>query len=472
MKQRIFFTAFFLIFSLVLFSQNEKDSAFVLTYKQYNQLVEAYHPVSKVADLKLKVSEATLIKARGGFDPKLYAIHDQKEFDTKNYFNQTRLGLKVPLPLGLEIDMAYDKNTGIYLNPENKTPDDGLLQAGVKLAVGKGLFIDERRASLKKAKLFENYNQLERLIIYNDLRLNAGQAYWDWFLAYNTLKVIEKATAIAAERFTAIKRNVALGDLASIDTVEASIQLKNRQFLLSQAQLDYYFAKEKLALFLWDENNIPLQLGDLIVPQAQKEMDASFMEPIVLILDSLVINHPVMRQMNVKLDQMEIERRLKVESIKPTLNIKYNALSDINSDIVNNYNSENYKLGLEFSMPIFLRKERGDLRLLKYEMEETQLNYSNYLAEINYKAKTSIKEWNTLKNQLAIYQNIVEDNTVLLNGEKKLFEIGESSLFMINSREQSFINSQIKQIEIYAKHNKALLKTMHSINLLGDENMD
>ncbi len=447
----------------------QDSSLYILTYQQFNQFVIESHPISKIAELKLKVSDATLVKARGGFDPKLYAIHDQKEFETKNYFNQSRVGLKVPLPLGLEIDMAYDKNTGIYLNPENKTPDDGLLQAGVKLTLGKGLFIDERRASLKKAKLFETYNSLERLIIYNDLRLSAGIAYWDWFSSYNTFKIIEKATAIAAERFIAIKRNVVLGDQAAIDTVEASIQLRNRQFLLSQAELDYYYAKEKLALFLWDENSNPLQLSDSIVPQDKEEISDELFNTITLMTDSLILNHPKLRQMDVKLDQMEIERRLKVESIKPTINIKYNALSDVNSDVVNNYNSDNYKLGLEFSMPIFLRKERGDLKLMNYEIAETQLNYSNYIAEINYKMKTSVKEWSTVKNQLQIYENIVQDNTALLNGEKKLFEIGESSLFMINSREQSFINSQIKQVEIHAKHNKALLKTMHSINLLGDD---
>ena len=43
----------------------------------------------------------------------------------------------------------------------------------------------------------------------------------------------------------------------------------------------------------------------------------------------------------------------------------------------------------------------------------------------------------------------------LLNAEKRNFETGESSLFLINAREMSLIDAQIKQIEVNAKFAKA-----------------
>jgi hypothetical protein len=55
----------------------------------------------------------------------------------------------------------------------------------------------------------------------------------------------------------------------------------------------------------------------------------------------------------------------------------------------------------------------------------------------------------------------------LWQSEKRLFDSGESSLFMINSREMSYINAQIKLNEIINKNKKAALDTEYSFGLLN-----
>jgi outer membrane protein TolC len=43
----------------------------------------------------------------------------------------------------------------------------------------------------------------------------------------------------------------------------------------------------------------------------------------------------------------------------------------------------------------------------------------------------------------------------LLQGEKRKFEEGESSLFLVNSRETSLITAEIKLISLLGKYQKA-----------------
>ncbi|MFN5912200.1 MAG: hypothetical protein ACK45H_12750, partial [Bacteroidota bacterium] len=55
----------------------------------------------------------------------------------------------------------------------------------------------------------------------------------------------------------------------------------------------------------------------------------------------------------------------------------------------------------------------------------------------------------------------------LLEGEQNMFDNGESSLFMINTREMTAITSELKVIETKAKNQKAKLHYLHSLGLLA-----
>jgi outer membrane protein TolC len=43
---------------------------------------------------------------------------------------------------------------------------------------------------------------------------------------------------------------------------------------------------------------------------------------------------------------------------------------------------------------------------------------------------------------------LVEDYNTMLQSEERLFSFGESSIFLINSRENSLLSSQISQINL------------------------
>ena len=57
---------------------------------------------------------------------------------------------------------------------------------------------------------------------------------------------------------------------------------------------------------------------------------------------------------------------------------------------------------------------------------------------------------------------------MLLKGEERKFFLGESSLFLINSREQSLITSQLKENEINVKRLSAMAKLFNVLGVVPD----
>ena len=205
-----------LIFSTCVFSQ-VRDSVF-LSYKDFITIVLNEHPYAKKAALKIYEGEASLLYAKGAFDPKLYTDISQKYFKGGQYYSQINSGLKIPTWFGIEVKGGYEQNQGNYLNPQNNTPDSGLLYAGISVPIGQGLLIDKRRADLKKAHLFAQFSEFEKQIILNELVLVSGITYWKWFKTYNSFLVYEDAHHLAKERYDAVKLSAALGSRPSIDT--------------------------------------------------------------------------------------------------------------------------------------------------------------------------------------------------------------------------------------------------------------
>jgi len=301
------------------------------------------------------------------------------------------------------------------------------------------------------------------------LMLEAGQVYWQWFFAYNQVLVFQEAIVLAQTRLNAVKAEVRAGDKPSIDTVEAGIQWQNRQFGLQQAQLDFANASAQLEVFLWQDGLVPLELEENTIPQAQSDvLPARIDTQLANDIDSLVAKHPAMQQSQLKIDQLEVDRRLRLEQLKPDLNLNYNAINQpVNGDAFAQYSINNYKWGLGFSMPLLLQKERAELKLNKLKIQDADYDLGLKQQGLAFKAISALNDWETTAQQLELYTQTTTDYSRLLQGEREKFSIGESSLFLVNARETGYINAQLKLLELLVKNQQARLKWLYSLNQIN-----
>lgn len=457
------------LFGLItqLFAQESPES--VLSFEQYMQVVADGHPVIVQASLKSAEGARNLQRARGAFDPKIEANYNEKFYDQQDYYGLLDAGLKVPTWYGIELEGGFAQNQGDFLNPENKLPDDGLWYAGITVPVGQGLMLDQRRTSLEQAKIYRELTEVERKLMVNQVLYDAGLAYWKWFKAYNKVLIYQDAMTLAETRLRAVKESAKLGDRPAIDTLEAGIQLQNRQLGWQQARLEFQNSTIMLSVYLWAEGIIPLEPGAGTKPVGLTELAVEERyDRSLAFQDSLLSNHPELQKMELGIEQLHVERRWKSEQLKPDLALKYNFLTrPVNEDRPYSFSGQDYTWGLQLSFPILLRKERADLELTKLKIQERTLGVSGKRGQLLYKVNAAINIWNNTADQIELYRKTVDDYRQLLDGERKKFEIGESALFLVNTREINYIAAQVKLIEIIGQYRKARLSFQYTLGQLG-----
>mgnify|MGYP002620864935 CR=1 FL=1 len=459
---------FYIIMMFLSLSVYGQDDPPVLTFEQYIQMVKEHHPLARQAQISVESGEAYLKKSRGAFDPQFFGNATQKYFSGSQYYSILGGGLKVPTWYGVSFQAGYDQTNGTYLNPERNLPDDGLWYTGINVSLGKGLIIDQRRAEYQKAKIFLESSIQQQFMMLNDLYLQASITYWDWFKSYNKVLVYEEAVENANFRFESVKTSAELGDKPYIDTLEAFIQLQNRWFKLLDAELEFMNNTSLLEIYLWEDGFIPVELDSSIIAPTTKDIFYNDIDPeLALQIDTLKMLHPEVLNTQYKIDQKEVDINLARNNLLPQLDLKYNAITfGSNGDIINNFNVNNYTWGAEFKLPLFLRKERGDLKVNKLKLESLQNDLAFKKEQVEYKIEMALNTWTTTYQQIEIWQQATQNYLRLLESERTLFQIGESSLFMINSREKAYINAQIELIDRFASNKKAEVKAKYAMGII------
>lgn len=442
---------FALLFPLAAAGQ---DSVRTITATEYCSLVLAHHPVARRAATFSAEARAQLLQARGAFDPKIASDVEQKKFAGTDYFTHWDNVLKVPSWFGPELKLGFEQNSGVYLNSESATPSAGLAYAGISVPVGRGLLIDERRAAVRQAELLERVAEADRVKAINKLLLDAVKAYWDWYVAEKKAQLHRSALELAEQRYEAVRQRVLQGDLPGIDSVEASIEKNNRALLFLQSQAESRSARLAASVHLWRSDGSPAELPGSVAPVAADEKPAE-VSPVeirawISAIDTL---HPELVKLGLKGKQLAWDERLQRDKLKPKLNLEYNLLSKgLGGELGDAaYYRNNYKLGLSFSYPVLLRHERGKLRQVQIKQEQNSWEQVQAAREVENAVLGAAVELEALFQQFSIQKNQALRLRTLRDSEQYRFAGGESSLFLVNTREMNLVNNEIKLFELQAK---------------------
>ena len=467
MKPKLIPFAFLLCICNAISAQ---DSS-VFSFQDFYSQVVNYHPVSKQANLLTQSAKSELMAARGAFDPVISTNYENKTTDGKNSYTYFEPQIKIPTLIGLDVKAGYDQSDGIAVNNDRikilenngqylpQYGQYGMIYAGVNMPILRGLQTDSRRAALRQAQYLQGLNEAERVKVINKLLLSAAKDYWEWQLAYEKLKLMQLSYNLAENRFNFISSRIKGGEDKPIDSVEALIELKRRETLLLETEVEFKNASLSISNYLWSNKNEPLQLKASVYPSAIgieiKKISTDSLQRMINYTEG---NHPELMKLHFKNKQLQIDRKLAIENIKPQLNIEYypfQTFSKGTQNDVNNIFSRQYKFGARFYSSLFLRKERGKLQLAKLKIKnidfETQLTKRELVNEVFANFNNLLN----LEQLMGIQEVLVNNATTLRNAEQIRFENGESSLFLVNTRERSLIDSQIKQAEIKSKYAKA-----------------
>ncbi|WP_293742710.1 TolC family protein [uncultured Pedobacter sp.] len=424
-----------------------------LSHQEFIAVVKKYHPLAFRYRLQNQIAKAEVQGARGNFDPVVAAKNGLKTINGTEYYKESTVELDIPTWYGISFNGSYNYLEGQKLN-NSQTPG-GLYQFGITLPLAKNLLYDKRRALLEQARFATQLTEAEQILLTNDLMLEAENTYWELVKAHEVLNLQNKAIKINEDRLSLIKKTYQYGEKAAIDTTEALSQLQSFQVKQKDAYLEFLKANQQLVLFLWQENQQPYDISQLIIPKESLTDNAAYQNYLSLIkeIDDLSLsNHASILMYSSKLNILESERRLKFQSLLPKIDLTYNFLNKENyaSNFLPLFQN-NYQYGLKLEIPIFLRQARADYRIAKFKIRQNQLDTDYKKQEINTKINSYKYLVINYNQQISLAFQNTGNYQRLLQAEQTKYNNGESSLFLINARETKLIEVQEKLLELRLK---------------------
>lgn len=441
------------LFASTVIAQSETT---ILELDQFLDIVKQHHPVSYKSDLLLDMAQSNELMARGGFDPKLEADYDQKFYDKKNYYSLLGAGLKIPTWFGADVKVGYDNSQGQFLDRSDLLPAQGIWNLGISVPLGKGLVIDERRAILKQAKVLTKMSLQDQRILLNELLFEAAVSYLQWQESTLALAIKEEGEALARDRFVATVESFEKGDKPAIDTLESLLALQSRQQDVMMAQQELENARLLIENFLWLDGNVPLELESLTRPEEiQLPIYQSQIDSILAVQSLFIKQHPELLLYEYKRESLEIENRLNREALKPDIQVGYFPLVGTNEEsLLTPFDIQDYKLGATFNYPLFLRKERGKIKMTNLKLQEVQYDVDLKEQSLGLKLDTYQNNMAVFENQVTLLEEIQANYQELLTAENLKFSIGESSIFLVNAREVKYLESRLKLLSTQLKLQK------------------
>ena len=152
-----------------------------------------------------------------------------------------------------------------------------------------------------------------------------------------------------------------------------------------------------------------------------------------------------------------------MNNLLPKVDVEYNFLTSKFGDL-SNLDTDNYKAGLNVSIPLFLRKERSDLKLARLKLQDIDFVISSNKANLSNKIDAIQNEISSYLEQNKVLNDLVRDYQILVKAEERMFLLGEGSLFRINYREVKLIETQLKAIDNFNKYFGAKASLYQMVN--------
>jgi len=451
-----------IIFILVFFffQYGFSQDSLRISAQEFISVVRNFHPLALKYRLQNKIAESEITRARGNFDPVLAGKLGEKNIDGTKYYEQKNIELGIPTWYGIDLTTSYNYLDGEKLNPSDTR--GGLYQFGITVPLAKNLLYDRRRAILDQAKFALKMTEAEQAVLTNDLLLEAENTYWEWVQSFEIYELQTKAVEINRNRLNFTRKTLEYGERPAIDTVEALSQLQSFELQQQEAYLNFVKNTQQLQMYLWNDNQEFYEISQLIFPSDRLTDHPAYSEFEFLIRDienKRTDSHFSILYYNQKNNILESERRLKWQSFLPKLDFTYNFFNKENyrADYLPLFDN-NFQYGLKLEIPLFQREARAGYEIAKIKISQNRLDTRLKIREIDTKIETYKSEVMNYHTQINFSESNLQNYRKLLTAEETRYSNGESSLFLINTRENKVIDAQEKLISTRTKFLKSFNK--------------
>ncbi|MCS6838256.1 MAG: TolC family protein [Bdellovibrionaceae bacterium] len=433
---------------LLIFLLFPKSTALSLTLQDLIDSVKSHYPEILAALAQYEEQKFLTTSRLGAFDFQLRGVTQNFTGYPENRWQELSLESQIwntPIKLKLAHDHGFGSFPPYY--GEKNTGSEGRTKIGVYVPLLRDLLIDSARLNLKVQKLSELSAEQQLRLKKVEVFAQAAQTYWLWRSSEENRKTLDQLVNLALENNTFIRKRVEKGDAAPLELVENQKILAQR--LAQRASLENIEQQSVLQLSLFYRPNgipsIPKSLGEPWLKQAPKTL------PYLQYELKALREFPDLQKLSLELQKNQIQRDFFRWNQFPYINLQLETHRYLG--ILPPSRTEPYEhyLGLELSFPLLNLQARNQKRALEQKISAQQWELD--LKEDLLKTKFHILKTDIEKTfeQLQNAQQELEASQKLAEAERKRFQLGGSSLFLVNVRESEAAQARLKVSDLIFK---------------------
>lgn len=429
----------------------------VLSLAELLKSVEKSYPLVLAAEKLLTEAEYNYLAAEGAFDLQFRSMGTTKPLGFYQN-NASDSFIEKPTPLGgTSFFAGYRIGRGTFpaYDGRRETNDLGEVRAGALIPLFRNQQIDKNRADLRKAEIDRKLAELSIQKLKIELIREATRRYWKWVATGQDYLVYKDLLEIAKVREGQISDRIKLGDLPKIESADNRRAILQRESQFVSAERELHKAAIDLSLFLREPD------GKLITPSNNrlpigfpKTLDPKDLD-IELSLKKAYKNRPEIKDMEFKRDKVSVDRDLGYNSAKPQVDLLVAASQDFGPGSITRAKPE-LEASLVLNVPLQTRRPRGLIGASEAKLSQLDQELQFTKDKIHTEIHDTISEVIATGKRVAIAKNEFELAKKLEELERERFFLGDSTLLIVNIREQTTSEAAIREIKALFDHHTAV----------------
>jgi len=430
-----------------------------LTFEDVIAIVDTSYPKILQGRVEVDKAEAKHLESKGAFDPFYKHISEFKRIQDIVITGKAKNALhnegqiELPTRSGVRLFGRFRVNPNDASTPFLQSGQSGEYTAGLLIPLLQGLGINKDRANEQKAGLGKIISRINLNLSRMNVIYDTALSYWEWIMSYKKLQVVTDLLELGEAQEKLVRQRVADGDLPAILIAEAEKEVRKRRGDQIAATRAMAKAGFKLALFL----------SGRAESQSPSLSPANFTEPgiepreisqteIATATKRALSLRPELQLIDLRRDIARVELRLARNLMMPQVNLLYRQGADTGTNGIGMVLSG----GVEMSVPLRQRRARGLARQAELDLKNLDLEEQFLRQRITLEVEDAASEVNASLGRLKQAEEELERARRVEQGEQARFDLGDSSLLVVNLRQRARAEAEKKRIETYGDYLKGL----------------
>jgi HAE1 family hydrophobic/amphiphilic exporter-1 len=351
----------------------------------------------------------------------------------------------------------------------------------------RGFKIDNDRNQIRLRKKAIDISEADYELRVVDIVTRVQNAYWDLVAARQDAQVKKQSVDLARDQYERSKRQIDAGTLAPVELAAAAAELERRQDTWYTAIGVVTEVENILKVFLaggrdqtlWDDEIVPLEQQSMSPPTVPELKEA---------VRDAIAKRPELKSFRLRLESNSYNKELAKDQLMPGLNLAAGytatglggAVTRIPSpfpgfgslrppgEFIGGYgttlsnlfggNFSSYQAGIQFDWNI--RNRAAQETVAQANLAERTLNLQRARTEqlIEADVRNALQALRTSEQRIAAADASARAAKEKLESEQRLFETGESTNFLVLTRQNEYADSLRRGLSARLDRNKAIAR--------------